>query len=481
MTPDPLARRLARLPEGWQDSPAARVEACRGDVLMFAAVYLRHHIREVTGVVSFSPVHLDWYRRIEALESQEPSRDIYIAPRSMGKTTTFFLLAPLYAAAYRHSKFCAAFSDSATQAEGHLRTFRHELDVNTRLLNDFEHLKPVTRGFANRVDNTSMLSTRGGFAFAARGISSGNLGMKVGATRPDLIVMDDIERGAENYSAYQAEQRLATVRDVVLPLNDRARVVFVGTTTMTGSLIDQAVKHPVAPAKWIDEEGFQVNHALPFDAAGESIWPERWSTDYLRSIEGSSSFALNFLNEPRLLDGEYWRADDYLYGDLASVSRRIIAVDPAVTTSKRSDETGVAVVGYSAAARKAVVQECFGVRLKGEPLRRRIMELLGRYPDVAEVLWERNAGGDMMVGSVLHDLPIPVRTVHNSERKEVRVERALSYYRRGAVMHAAKLPALEAQQQEFPRGLHDDLCDVVAMALDYLAAPKKQPLRAAVA
>jgi phage terminase large subunit-like protein len=85
----------------------------------------------------------------------------------------------------------------------------------------------------------------------------------------------------------------------------------------------------------------------------------------------------------------------------------------------------------------------------------------------------------MMAGSVLHDLPVRVTTVHNSEKKEVRMERALSYYRRGAVLHARELPALEAQQTEFPKGLHDDVADGVSIALDHLAAPGKKPLRAA--
>jgi phage terminase large subunit-like protein len=199
----------------------------------------------------------------------------------------------------------------------------------------------------------------------------------------------------------------------------------------------------------------------------------------LRGQMGQRSFAKNFLNQPVTLDGEYWQEDDYTYGDVPSVSKRIIAVDPAVTTKKSSDETGIAVVGYSAAARKAVVHEAFGVRLKGEPLRARLLDLLGRYPDVAEIVFERNQGGEMMASSVLHDMPVRVTTVHNSEKKEVRMERALSYYRRGAVLHERSLPALEAQQMEFPKGLFDDVADSVSLGLDHLAAPGKKPLRAA--
>jgi phage terminase large subunit-like protein len=468
---DPLLERLSILPDGWHESRLARIAATADDPLLFAYVYLRETLRAQTGVVSFSRVHEEWYEKAKTWMTPGPARDIYIAPRSMGKSSTWFLINTMWAAAHGHVRFVAAFSDSATQAEEHLRTFRHQLQTNERLREDFPHLT------AFKVDNVGMLQTES-FVFSAKGMDAGTLGLKVGNERPGVIILDDVEPGS-NYSGYQVEKRLDTLTDVILPLNDAAKVILVGTAVMHGSLIHQAVMHDATPAQWIKDENFEVHYHLPFDDEGESIWPERWTTDYLRSIEHTRSFAKSFLSQPVTLDGEYWEESDYTYGDVPSISRRIIAVDPAVTTKRSSDETGIAVVGYSAAARKAVVNEAFGVRMKGEPLRTRILELLNRYPDVAEILWERNAGGEMMVGSVLHDMPVRVTTVHNSEKKEVRMERALSYYRRGAVLHARSLPALEAQQCEFPKGLHDDVGDACAMALDHLAAPGKKPLRAA--
>jgi hypothetical protein len=448
-----------------------RLWATRYDPLLFGWVYLRPTLKAQTGVVSFSKVHEEWYAKATSWATPGPARDIFIAPRSMGKSSTWFLINTMWAAAHRHVEFVAAFSDSATQAEEHLRTFRHVLQTSDLLRHDFPHLTDV------RVDNVGMFQTEG-FVFSAKGMDSGTLGLKVGNQRPGVIILDDVEPGA-GYSSYQAEKRLDTLTDVILPLNDAAKVVMVGTAVMRGSLIHQAVMHDAEPAQWIKDEAFTVNYHLPFDDDGESIWPERWSTEYLRGIEHTRSFQKSFLSRPVTLDGEYWQEEDYTYGDVPSLSKRIIAVDPAVTTARSSDQTGISVVGYSAAARKAVVYESFGVRLKGEPLRQRLLELCSRYPDVAEILWERNAGGEMMAGSVLHDMPVRVTTVHNSEKKEVRMERALSYYRRGAVLHACPLPALEGQQMEFPKGLFDDIADSASMALDHLAAPGKRPLRAA--
>lgn len=479
MSLQPLYDRLDLLADidGWWDSPLARIAATRDDPLLFAYVYLRHHLRlpDLEGV-SFSPIHVEWYEAAEQwMRPGADERDIYVAPRGTGKTSMWFLIIPMWAAAHKHIRFIAAFADNATMAESHLATFRSELDRNAKLRRDYPELcAPAKRtGGTNVSDNRTMIHTASGFVFAARGVDSTTLGLKVGERRPEILLLDDVEPAAANYSAYLVEKRLATITDAVLPMGaPGARTVMVGTTTLTGSIIHQAVLHEKAPARWITDEGFRVHHSLPFDERGESIWPERWSTEYLRRIEDTHSFALNFLNQPRALDGEYWRTDDYSYGDLPSVSRRIVMVDPAVTTARSSDETGLAVVGYSAAARKAVVYEAFGVRLKGEPLRARVLDLLARYPDVAEVCVERNQGGDLMAESVFHSMPVPLEAVYSTEKKEIRIERSLGYYRKGGVLHARALPVLEAQQQEFPRGLTDDVVDVVSLALDRLAGPR---------
>lgn len=451
---------------------AFRRKQLQDDPLAWAVMYLSKHLTLEDGTISLSPIHEGWIDRATAW-GREPGRDILIAPRGTGKSTWHFLILVLWAAATERVRFVAAFSDSATQAEGHLQTVRNELERNPLLRADYPDLCRPAKRFsgATVADNRGMLHTRSGFAFAARGIDSGTLGLKVDEHRPDLIVMDDVEPGASRYSAYLAEKRLSTILDVILPMGSaNARTVLVGTTTMTGSIVHQAVMHEAEPAQWIKDEGFSVHHDGPFDDDGESIWPERWSTDWLRGQVGSAAFAKNFLNMPRVLDGEYWQESDFRYGTLPSASRRVITVDPAVTTQRSSDETGIAVVSYSAAHRKACVDYVTGVRMKGEPLRGVVLGLIARYPDVAEVVIERNQGGDLMKDSVFHSMPVPVRGVHSTERKELRFERLLGYYRRGVVLHAERFPQAEAQMTEFPRGLHDDQPDAISLAIDHLNA-----------
>jgi hypothetical protein len=425
-----------------------RRRVAEADVLTWALVYCPMHLTLDDGSISLSDIHAEWVEHAD-----DRARRIYIAPRGAGKSTWHYLIIPLYLAATGRRKFIAAFSDSGTQAELHLSTLKLEMARNDRLRQDYPDLCAAGKRptGASVADNQALLFTKSGFAFAARGADGSSLGI--------------------------------TLTDAILPMGSQtASCTVVGTTTMRGSIIHQAVHHSVEPASWIDEENFTVHHALPFDDAGESVWPERWSTEYLRSIEGTRSFRLSFLNEPATVDGEYWVESDFSYGTLPSVSKRIVVVDPAVTTNRTSDETGVAVISYSAAQRMACVEEAFGIKVKGEPLRQRVLGLIQRYPDIAECYVERNQGGEMMVESVFHDMPVPVETKHNSIKKEIRIETLLSFYRRGVVLHARKLPALEDQQREYPHVLTDDVVDVVAIGMARLAGvPQRSTLRRAVA
>lgn len=250
MTVNPYALLSALLAPMRGRSPEAcsayRVEVTREDPLAFALLYLRHHLKakEPDALVTLSEVHLRWADEarqwVEPVREARGPRRAFLAPRSLGKSTWWFLILPLWAAAHGHVKFVAAFADTATQAEGHLESFRRELESNAVLRADFPELCAPSRrrGGATVADNRGALQASSGFVFTARGVDSGNLGLKVGDRRPDLIICDDLEPGESNYSTAQAAKRLVTLLDDILPLNVAARVILVGTTTMSGGIAD---------------------------------------------------------------------------------------------------------------------------------------------------------------------------------------------------------------------------------------------------
>ena len=370
---------------------AQRIQETLTDPIAFAFTYLLHHLWMPSQACSESPclhedhqhytlsqMHEDWADTAKQtlLIPNHAYRASFIAPRDSGKSTWWFLIIPLWAAAHGHSKFCAAFADSGTQAEKHLSTFKHELDTNQLLQHDFPNLtkaqkRPTTGG--NVADNRSLIVTAHDFSFNATGIDASTLGLKINQTRPDFLIFDDIEPDESTYSLYQAKKRLTTVQDAILPMNLKAKVFFIGTVTMAGGLTHQlqaAAQANQSPetnsdeiAQWIKDEKIQIFYYPPIlqitklthnketnkkeiQTTEHSIWPEKWPLEYLNSIKHTRSYAKNFRNQPKPVDSDYWNDEDFQYGVPGPPTHCIITIDPAITTKQKSDYTGIAVVSY---------------------------------------------------------------------------------------------------------------------------------------
>lgn len=482
------------------ESPEGRRAVCETDPMMFALIYMNHHLKDDDGHITFGSHHFEWFEHAKKWMDPAPGpreyRDAYLAPRASGKSTFWFLILPLWWAAFKYSTFLAAFADSGAQAEMHLLSFKRELETNELLQEDFPEFCAAGRRRRGTVegDAKNIRICGNGFVFMAKGIDSSSLGMKVGAKRPDTLLLDDIEPDEANYSIYQMEQRLITIQDAILPLNERARTVLSGTVTMPGSITHQLVKFAAGwidddnAFDWIDDENFKVHHHLPLidqnDGSQRSIWPDKWSVDYLKGIEHTRSYQKNFLNNPMAIDSDYWQMDDFTYGDLDFCSSTILSIDGAVTTKKESDYTGLAVVGFSPSRKsrsgkhppQCVVKYARAVKMKGEPLRQLVLTLLESFPEIRGILVETNQGGEMWL-DMLHGMPVKIYTVHNLEKKESRAGRLLNLYQMSPtrVYHVKKIPPLEEQMINFPNGANDDLVDAVGNAVLKYLRPENRP------
>jgi len=496
----PLERVRAKLaataPNGEWDGPAyasplGRKAATYGDPLAFAVVYLGHHLRDADGRITLSSIHVAWaesakrWMRVDT-EPMDDRRS-EVAPRESGKSTWHFLLLPMWAAAHGHKRFAAAFANTPSQAETQLASFKAELGSNVLLRADYPELcEPKTRGRGTvEADRVSLYHAQSGFVFAASGMDSANLGLKVGNTRPDLLIMDDIEPHESNYSPALAAKRLDTLQSAILPLNIRASVILVGTVTMPGSVVHQVAQYgngSRAPElQWVAEQHIVARHfpalVTEDDGSRVSIWPEKWPTQMLLDMQHTRHYLKNYANDPRGGEGGYWTIEDLKREPADSglvITHRLLSVDPAVTTKGTSDFTGLTVLGFSRPEGRVVVLGSWQVKLDPEKLRARVLDIVNDY-DVGLLLVETNQGGDLWRG-IFHHLPIPLKTVHQSASKEVRAAEALNHTQRGKVTLAegADLAALEAQLVSFPNAPHDDMLDSFTSGVIYFMSTTKK-------
>lgn len=472
--------------------PEGRRILTRLDPILYGLVYVPHHLRgpETGDQITFSEFHLELAelskRYIRPIgDSPASLRDSFIAPRGVGKSTWLFLILPLWLASHGHRQFIAAFANAATQAMDHLGTFKRETENNPLLRQDFPDLcTPARRPQGTTVsDSQSMYIAKSGFVFAARGIDSANLGMKIGTKRPDHIILDDIEGSSGNYTDTIKGHRLETLLSAILPLNVFASVTMAGTVAIPGAIIDDiaAKNRGEEYPEWVDDERFTPRYYPAIvtndDGTERSLWPEKWPMSYLETVRHTRQFRSQMMNDPAAADSAFWRSEDFHYRDDLPLTHQLLSIDPAVTSRAKSDYTALAVIGYSQSENACVVRDAWQVKIPpGDQLRAWVLQVLDAYPETLGIVIEVNQGADMWK-AILHDMPVQVDPVWNGDPKEVRAGSLLAKYQRSRVFHAKRIPQLESQMIKFPLAEHDDLVDAVGTGVAVFLKGDKKPRR----
>lgn len=474
------ARYQGRLADVLSSSEGRRL-ATYDQPLLFAIIYLNEHLK-TNGQVSMCQAHLDfcehaktWMQQQQQQQPLQPqaNRHAYVCPRSLGKTSWWYLILPMWAAAHGHSKFIAAFADVADQAILHLATFRKELDSNDKIRLDY----PALCTPAKKADRAQSVADRqylyiaeSGFIFSARGADTSVRGLKYQQLRPDTILLDDIEPDANSYNAKMVEERKSTIIDSIFPLEITARVVITGTTTMYGSIIHQLVRGDT----WAKEQHIQVHHYLPIktdsDGKQESLWPQKWALPWLLENYHFPWFRQEYLNDPLASGGIYWTSTMFRYGALddkgVAVDTCIISVDPAVTSRDKSDYSAIAVVKYSRAANEFEIASTWHAKVTPDELRKAIERTIERFPEATAALVEVNQGQDLWK-MALRGLPIKMIPITQTKiSKTARAAKALQEYEMGRVLHAPGQTELEGELCNFPNGPNDDIVDAVTTGIN---------------
>ena len=129
---------------------------------------------------------------------------------------------------------------------------------------------------------------------------------------------------------------------------------------------------------------------------------------------------------------------------IPSLSRIVVAIDPAVTNNEFSDETGLVVSGSDENGEYYVLEDG---SLKASPdgWARAAIDLLYKY-QADRIIAEVNNGGDL-VEKVLRtiDRSVPYSAVRASRGKIVRAEPIAALYEQGKVHHVGEFKELENQ------------------------------------
>lgn len=467
-----------------------RQRLCRNNPLIFGLIYFAGSwLLSPRGTVELNDLQCDMCRvanRFGRPTRAGEHRYGILGPRGSGKSQWAQIIA-LWATIFGHRQFVAFFGMASSHIrDTHFASMREQIHNNKLLQHDYPNFCSPATGPGT--DTVSQYISRTGATLIARGVDEANLGLNIRGSRPDLVILDDIQGDAGNFTDEQKQKRLRTVRQGILGMDGAVRmaVLYLGTTVAWGCITHDLVRAAVAEyeAEWVAETGFKSAYypaIIEDDGEMRSLWPVAWSLEELLELRGTLDFELNKMNRPMAAGGTMWQPHHFVYDVPKSwmYSRYVCWVDPAVTNKTTSDYTGIAVAGYAEHVRSVAVLSSGHDRYTPDQFTEHMDTVLTRfYPrGLREIKVENNQGGDYVahtLGPLKRKYPgLHVATPNTSHDKAYYFGTAFTHYERGKVRHAQQFRVAEDQMLRFNQGSgpkNDDAADAVVRAVCELLA-----------
>lgn len=177
-----------------------------------------------------------------------------------------------------------------------------------------------------------------------------------------------------------------------------------------------------------------------------------------------------------IIERQRWKPD---MGRRPHLVRIVMGIDPAISNSEDSDETGIVIVGRDANDQGHVLAD---VSIAGSPDEWG-QAAVRAYRDfsVDRIVGEVNQGGDMVEHVIKTiDNNLPFKAVRATRGKLKRAEPVSALYEQGRVWHHGQFPLLEDQMSRFtPDGEFDaspDRADALIWALTDCMLLKRDPV-----
>ena len=492
---DEVARRHGR---------ARRLQAARNGgpgLLEWAQKYLPDHLTQAPSAMHrWLAYQLDrmWHRRGTKLN--------LLGPRGGAKSTIATLVYVLRAAVEGWEPYVWIVSDTRHQARAHLENVKSELTDNPRLAADYANA--VGKGPVWRAGSVVLPN---GVAIEAFGTGQRIRGRRRRASRPRLIVCDDLQNDGHIASAVQRERSRTWFHGTLMKAgNFRTNVVNLATALHRDALamelhetpgwrsrVFRAIQRwPRNMSLWQEWEAIYTNLTRPdyheaaraffdqnrreMEAGAVVLWPEEedlYGLMCLRAEGGRAAFEREKQNSPISPDLCEWPEsyfDESVWFDDWPDGLRIktLALDPSKgADARRGDYSAFVMLGVS---RQGIVY--LEADLARRPTPRIVADGVALYrrfqPDAFGV--EANQFQELLAAEFEAEfqkqgiLGARPWMLDNRVNKQVRIRRLGPYLASGRLRFRAGSPStrlLVDQLKEFPVADHDDGPDAAEMAV----------------
>lgn len=412
----------------------------------------------------------------DAIDSGAP-RIVIAAPRGIGKTTSVVLGYAAKQILFRLKRFVVYVSNSSSSAELQTENLKRELIANQNVKTLFG---PVRATSADGVDETFSKRawvSNGGTLVYPRGSGQQVRGLLHGNSRPDLIIIDDLEdTDTINNEEIRKARKTWFHGDLlkcVSRLDKNWQIIYIDTLKHEDSLMQELLDSNEWLSLRLELCDDDFNSLAPEFISTEEIKKE---ATYHRTHNMMDVFFREFRNIAVSKENPTFSQAYFKYYELSELDAKkdletIILVDPAKSVTPQAAESAIVAVTMDLASSRLYVRDIVHGRLHPDELYHKAFEMAMLLK--AKVLGiEVTSLNEFIVQPLkneMHKRGAFFTLVELKARgsKEGRIAALIPYYRQGYIYHLKGLcDPLEAQLLSFPRSRLWDIMDAFAYIIE---------------
>lgn len=417
------------------------------------------------------------------LETPEFHREIYslfegsdrflgiAAPRGHAKSTITDLVYLAWEIVNKRRKFVLLISDTYSQAVLFLDTLKAELEANDLLKQFYGKLTSDSWAEDEIITNGIMIK--------ALGAGMKVRGLKFRESRPDLVIVDDLENDEMVENKDRRDKLERWVNAALIPsMTKEGRVVFIGTILHYDSMLNKIV----SADKYL-EFTKRIYRAITKDGC---LWKEHLNhfelekikQDYISKGQGYL-FYREYQNEPVSDENRKFKLEKIRFYEDAVVQSRMlnnyVLLDRAYSKEKSADFTGIIVISvdqennwYVRLAERfrgtegEIIGKIFDLKRFYKPVKIGIEQKAFEYT-IKPALQERmRKDNNFFVVDELKDL---------GKAKNIRIEGLVPRFENETIFLSRNQTELIDELITFPAGIHDDLIDALSYGLSLCQMP----------
>lgn len=319
------------------ETPAVRdkrIARLQNNYAAFCEYYFPHFLTlrdkttgEVIRTIHNAPFHNEAARKIK---STPDLKAVFMWPRGHAKSTHMDIFVPLWLMFQpkRLINFMVVVGQSGDSAARLLGDIQAELEYNQRIIADFGK----QRASASWQDGE--FKAANGVKFLACGRGQSPRGLRDRESRPDYIVIDDLDDDELCRNEKRVNDLTSWVKGALFGALDVGRGRFI----MVGNLISKtSVLFNISRTK-----GVFLSRVQAVDKNGEPVWKEKWTkqeAQIYRDFVGFRDWEKEMMHNP-IVDGTIFRADWIRYKRLPKLEKYDMLVcytDPSFKSTTAND------------------------------------------------------------------------------------------------------------------------------------------------